>query len=183
MADVSVRVARESDTPGIADVQLRAWRELYGSVLPAAALATLTAGSIAERWRAAIVDPPSEQHWVLVALQGDEVVGFAACGPADDPDLDPYDASELAALHVRPDATGVGHGSRLLAAAVDHLQRRRIGHLVTWVFATDDALRRFFTETGWDADGATRTLTTAEADGTETARQQVRLATDISAQA
>lgn len=183
MADVSVRVAIESDTPAIADVQLRAWRELYHSVLPAAALATLTTEAVAERWRAAIVDPPTNQHWVLVALQGSNVVGFAACSPADDPDQDPGTASELAALHVRPDVIGAGHGSRLLAAVVDHLQRQDVRHLVTWVFAADDALRRFLTETGWGADGASRTLTTGEPDGTETTRLQVRLATDVSAQA
>lgn len=183
MADVSVRIARESDAPAIAEVQLRAWRELYADVLPATAMAALTADAIAERWSAAVADPPSDRHWVLVALQGADVVGFAACGPADDPDLDPTTVSELAALHIRPDATGAGHGSRLLAAAVDHLRPEHVKHLVTWVFTADDALRRFLTETGWDADGATRTLTTAEADGSETVRQQVRLATDISEQA
>jgi hypothetical protein len=49
---------------------------------------------------------------------------------------------------------------------------------VTWLVAEDDVLRRFLTEAGWAADGASRTL---DLDGTGTTQvRQVRLHTAVS---
>lgn len=173
MPDRSVRLARAADAPAIADVQLRTWRAAYATVLPADVLSRLHAADVGERWRAATVDPPSPRHRVLVALDGPEVVGFAAIGPADDADSEPMLDAELHTLLVDPGYGRHGHGSRLLAAVVDRLRGDGFRRAQTWVLATDDVLRGFLASAGWSADGATREL--------EMGRpvRQVRLHTDL----
>ena len=162
MADVSVRPARETDAPAIARVQLTTWQAAYAEVLPPTALA-LDPEDVRSAWSQAISAPPSPYHRVLVALDAGEVVGFAACEPAPDEDLDGA-AGELSALLVTPERGRRGHGSRLLAAAVDLWREDRVGTAVTWVFDTDTVVAGFLESAGWGPDTTVRSL---GADGTE----------------
>lgn len=177
MADVSVRPARPEDARAMGRVQLRAWRAAYADVLPAELLAGLTVEALAERWRQAVAEPPSPRHRVLVAVEADQVVGFAAFGPPEDPDRDAAHDGELYTLLVDPAAGRRGHGSRLLAATADLLREDGCRTAVTWVLAADDVLRRFLAEAGWAPDGSHRDLDLL-GDGTRLARQ-VRLHTDL----
>lgn len=170
-ADVSARVAWLEDAPAIARVQLAAWREAYAATVSP----ELTEEALAEGWRAALTSPGDARNRVLVALDRNLVVGFAITCPAADPDADPIADGALAELRVSPTRHREGHGSRLLQACVDTLSADRFTRITTWVDSTDDALRRFLTDAGWAADGATRELA-SESD--ETVRQ-VRLHTSI----
>jgi GNAT superfamily N-acetyltransferase len=176
-ADRSVRVAWADDAPAIGAVQARAWRESYAGVLPDELVAEVDAAAIAEHWRAAVTAPPTAKHRVLVALERNTVVGFAATAPAADPDVAPTDG-EVVAFHVDADAQRLGHGSRLLAAAVDTLRADGFTRALHWQVVGDDALRAFLESAGWAPDGAHRTLDLV-GDGTATLRQ-VRLHTDMS---
>ena len=178
-ADVSVRVAWADDAPAIAEVQLRAWPELYGDLLPAEAIPSGPAAleQAAAAWRASLAAPGDARNRVLVALERNRVVGFAITGPAGDPDRDPVSDAELRELTVDPDERGKGHGSRLLQAAADTMAADRFTHAVTWVVAGDDALLSFLTSAGWAADSAHREL---DLDGTGATRvKQVRLHTRL----
>ncbi|HUR14986.1 MAG TPA: GNAT family N-acetyltransferase [Mycobacteriales bacterium] len=161
MADVSVRPARPSDAPGIARVQLATWQAAYAEVLPAAALA-LAPEDVAAAWAEAVGSPPSPHHRVLVALDAEQVVGLAACEPAVDEDLD-GPAAELTALLVEPRWGRRGHGSRLVAAAVDLWREEQVPTAVTWVFESDTVVADFLTAAGWGADTAGRTLSAEDA--------------------
>jgi GNAT superfamily N-acetyltransferase len=160
VADVSVRPARPSDAADVARVQLATWQAAYAEVLPAGALA-LDVADVTAAWEQAVGAPPSPHHRVLVALDGQEVVGFAACEPAPDEDLD-APAAELTALLVEPRWGRRGHGSRLVAAAVDLWREEAVAQAVTWVFESDAVVAGFLTSAGWGPDVAGRTL---EADG------------------
>lgn len=160
MADVSVRPARLSDAPAVARVQLATWQAAYADVLPAAALA-LDVADVTAAWEQAVGAPPSPYHRVLVALDGQEVVGFAACEPAPDEDLE-EPAAELTALLVEPRWGRRGHGSRLVAAAVDLWREEQVPSAVTWVFETDAVVEAFLTSAGWGPDVAGRTLEAGE---------------------
>ena len=171
-ADVSARIAWADDAEAIAAVQARAWREMYADVLPAEAFEPR-----AEQWRALLGKPADARQRVLVAMDRHRVVGFALTAPATDPDRDPLVDGEVADLTVDPTERGRGHGSRLLQAAVDTLRADRFDRAVTWMVATDDALRGFLTSAGWAADGAHREL---DLDGTgATTVRQIRLHSDL----
>lgn len=161
MADVAVRAARPGDVPEIARIQVETWRTAYKQFLPGSVLAALDVDQAARAWGAAVAEPPSPAHRVLVATEGTAVVGFAAVGPSDEEDARPGDAA-VAALLVEPRWGRRGHGSRLLAAAVDHLRADGVTRLVAWVPDGDRASGAFYESAGWDRDGRARIL---EADG------------------
>jgi GNAT superfamily N-acetyltransferase len=134
-ADASVRSARFEDTAGMGRVQASAWQASYAGVLPSELLDRLDPAELAEVWRAALSDPPTRRHRVLVALAAGEVVGFAATGPSEG-STDTTDArasGEVLALLVTPTARQQGHGSRLLNAAADRLRESGFDHAVIWV--------------------------------------------------
>lgn len=178
-ADVSVRVAWAEDAPAIASLQLRAWPEMYAGLVPAEAFPSgpdaVEAATAA--WRDSLARTRDARSRALVALERNRVVGFALTGPSTDPDRDPVADGELSELVLDPAERRLGHGSRLLQAAADTLRADRFQRAVTWVVASDDALRGFLDGAGWAPDGAHREL---DLDGTGAVRvKQVRLHTDL----
>ncbi len=67
-----------------------------------------------------------------------------------------------------------GHGSRLLAATVDHLRIDGFTVGQVWLVDRDRASAEFFESAGWALDGTSRTLA---APGAEL--REVRLHTDL----
>ena len=91
------------------------------------------------------------------------LVGFAAVGPADEAAQVPGEllgpgTAAITELLVEPHWGRRGHGSRLLAAAVDLWRTDRFTTAVAWVYEQDQASRRFLTGAGWAPDGARRAL-------------------------
>lgn len=163
MADVSVRAAVPDDAAEIGRIQVDTWRGAYRDVLPGPVLDALSAPAAAERWAAAIEAPPTPHHHVLVALERHWCVGFTALGPADnlqDADPDQDATAELAALIVEPRWGRRGHGSRLLAAAVDHGRADGMARAVAWIPEGDTVTREFLVSAGWAPDGLARALDT-----------------------
>jgi GNAT superfamily N-acetyltransferase len=154
VADVSVRPARPEDAERVARVQLSTWRTAYAEVLPEGAL-DVPEVEVAAVWLRAVELPPSPQHRLLVAMDGSELVGFAASEPVDG-------AVELSALLVEPRWGRRGHGSRLLAATVDHWRGDGATHAVTWSWEADRATASFLTGSGWEPDGTARSLDTGQ---------------------
>jgi GNAT superfamily N-acetyltransferase len=173
MADVSVRPARPADVERVARVQLSTWRSAYAELLPASAL-DVPEVEAAALWLGAVERPPSPEHRLLVALERDELVGFAASGPASDEDLDPATTAELLTLLVEPRWGRRGHGSRLVAASVDSWRAAGFSTAVTWAWERDPATRSFLQSAGWEPDGVARGLDTGAA-----VQRQLRLHTDL----
>lgn len=138
----------------IARVQLKTWRTGY----PWLALPDLSEDDVAAAWSAAMAAPPTPHHLVMVALEGTQVVGFAASGPAEEDDA--AGATELTALVVEPRWGRRGHGSRLLAACVDTWRPNDVATAVTWLWVRDDVTSAFLLSAGWEPDGTGRALET-----------------------
>jgi ribosomal protein S18 acetylase RimI-like enzyme len=155
VADASVRLARETDAPAVGLVQAEVWRAAYAAVLPADVVATFQPQAFARAWRDSLSKPPEGVYRLLVACAGEQVVGFAAIGPSQDPDAGQV-TGELLALGVHPQARRVGHGSRLLNAAVDTLRGAGAETLHAWLLASDEGTRAFLTSAGLMPDGAWR---------------------------
>jgi GNAT superfamily N-acetyltransferase len=163
MADVSVRPARSEDADEIGRIQVLTWQVGYAKLLPAAVLEALSAEQAAGIWRDAITRPPSPRHHVLVAMEQDWTVGFAAIGPAADlqpEDPEPHATAEISPMLVEPRWGRRGHGSRLLAAAVDHARGDGMTRGIIWIPEADTASRDFYPSAGWAPDGLARALDT-----------------------
>ena len=167
-----VRPARAEDAAEIARVQLLTWRTAYARLIPPHILDRLDKSWLTDRWLAAVENPPTARHHVLVAVEqsepGASVVGFVAIGPADDdtaapgaPDDEERLADPPAAvtdLLVEPRFGRRGHGSRLVSAAMAHWTDEGFATAWMWAFSEDPATLSFLTSAGWDFDGRTRGL-------------------------
>ena len=163
-----VRPARPEDAAEIARIQLSTWRTAYRRMFPAHVLANLDEAYLARGWTEAITAPPSGRHRVLTAVEQSEtaawVVGFAAAGPADEQALAPEepplpdDVAAVTDLLVEPRWGRRGHGSRLLAAAVDNWRTDGFRSAVAWAYEADAVMLKFLGATGWETDGAGRAL-------------------------
>lgn len=166
-ADVSVRPARPEDAADIARVQGVTWRTAYRSVLPPAVLDEWDEDAVTEAWLAAVVSPPTPAHGVLVAREREDVVGFAAFGPAELADGERPDpdgpTTEIATLLVEPRWGRRGHGSRLLAAVADLARDSGARRLQVWLPEEDRVSARFYESAGWAPQGWARTLDTGAA--------------------
>ncbi|GAA4591746.1 GNAT superfamily N-acetyltransferase [Actinoplanes octamycinicus] len=180
-----VRPARPEDAPEIARIQLVTWRSAYRRMFPAHVLAQLDEQMLATGWTEAITAPPSARHRVLIAVEqaetAEHVVGFAAAGPADEQALAPEEpplppsVAAVTDLLVEPRWGRRGHGSRLLAAAVDLWREDGFGAAVAWVYDSDTVMRKFLESAGWEPDGAGRAL-----DVEDLLVPQLRLHVDLS---
>jgi GNAT superfamily N-acetyltransferase len=163
VADVSVRRASTADVNEIARIQVHTWKAAYANILPTPVLDGLDAEAIAPGWRHAVTMPPSARHHVLVAVEGEWRVGFAAFGPDEDAqpgDPTPDATAAISLMLIEPRWGRRGHGSRLLAAITDLARDGGATRLVAWVPAKDTALLEFYRSAGWSADGLQRELDT-----------------------
>jgi GNAT superfamily N-acetyltransferase len=175
MAIGFVRPARPDDASGIARIQLATWRTAYRRLLPRHILDELDEDWMAGHWARAIGEPPSDRHRVLVAVEQAEqqhLVGFLAAGPADEEALSPEEAaaSDPGLPAFAPDVVAVtdllveprwgrrGHGSRLLAAGVQHWYDDGFDTALAWAYQDDSATVKFLASAGWAPDGAARAL-------------------------
>lgn len=155
-----VRAARGSDAAGLARVQVASWRVTLAGLVPDAVLEELTSPDAerqwADRWLEAITNPPTSRHRIHVAVgpEAADCAGFAAAGPATDPDLWPGTDGELYELHVVPEQAGLGHDERLLHAVADTLAEDGFRTACTWALSEDDARRSFLQAAGWAPDGS-----------------------------
>jgi GNAT superfamily N-acetyltransferase len=163
VADVSVRPARPDDAGEIGRIQVETWRTAYISILPGPVLDGLSTDGATQAWTGAISSPPSPRHHVLVAMEGNWRAGFVALGPADDlepGDPEPDTTVALAPILVEPRWGRRGHGSRLLAAAVDHARTDGATRAIAWIPEGDTVTREFLVSAGWAPDGLVHALDT-----------------------
>lgn len=167
MAVGFVRTARIDDVAEICRIQVATWRVAYRRLLPRHVLDGLDPAGFEAQWRAAVESPPSDRHRVLVAVEQTPetsfVVGFGAFGPADfehsvPDEVLPETTAAITELLVEPRWGRRGHGSRLLAAAVDLWREDGATGALAWVFDQNPAMRKFLTSAGWAPDGNTRAL-------------------------
>ena len=176
VADVSVRPAHEQDATQIGRVQVAAWQTAYTAILPPSIREALSPEIAARSWLTAITAPPSSRHRVLVAQDGDWLVGFVAISPDEDVPAtqQTQQTAVIGPLLVEPRWGRRGHGSRLLAAATDTARLNGATRAVAWLPEADEVSRKFFAEAGWAADGAARVL-----DAGDRTLREIRIHTSL----
>ena len=177
-----VRPARVEDLTAIGQVQaatmlasLEAGHTAeHGAPLPEGVRAMIAAPVIAAGWEAAVAEPPSPEHHVLVATtaQADAVsrtvVGLLGLAPTQSMDAEGQvdeagvQAVEVTALGVEPASQRRGHGSRLLAAAADLARQDGARALVAWAVRGDESISRLLSSVGMAPTGAHRVLGVGE---------------------
>jgi ribosomal protein S18 acetylase RimI-like enzyme len=154
----SVRLAWPEEASTIAELQRRSWAVQWPAELAELMLASVSLADMVAAWRTAIERPPEAAFRVLIATDGQRVVGFATTMPSQDDDADRSQQGVIDAFVIDPVAQHQGHGSRLLNACADTLRADGFLRGSCWVNADDDTFRQFLIAAGWAPDGATREI-------------------------
>jgi GNAT superfamily N-acetyltransferase len=152
-----VRSARPGDEPGIARVHVASWQDAYRGHMPADYLAALDVGQRAEAWRQRLPAARLSRGDVLVAMLGEDVLGFVHYGPSRDQGADPGRTGEIGAIYLRPESIGEGIGRLLMDEAVAGLAGHGYADATLWVLDANARARRFYERAGWAPDGAVLT--------------------------
>lgn len=146
--DVSVRPARPGDESAIGKIQVDSWVAALGERLGHRRHEAFDLDAVIDGWKASLASPPSPGHAVFVATQDGALVGFIAVAPP----------SDIVAFEVDPAHRRRGHGSRLLAAASDHLRSNGGDTIRLWSLERDVVRNEFLRSAGFAEAGMRREL-------------------------
>jgi GNAT superfamily N-acetyltransferase len=139
----------------VARVHVRSWQVAYQALMPQEYLDQLRPEDRAATYDFASRAP--EKPHTIVAIEGEEILGFATTMPARVEDLRGH--GELAALYVDPEHWGRGIGLALVQAARAHLLQSGFRKAMLWVLAGNVRADRFYKTDQWLPDGTRRTDT------------------------
>ncbi len=142
-AGVNLRAARVDDAEAGARLHIACWREAYGPITDLVRLEDHLADEVgwSGRWRSQI----EQGVGPLLAVAGDELVGFATAGPGRG-EVVPAPV-ELYAVYVRQ----VWHGSGVGPALLDATLGGESAYL--WVLEDNARARAFYARHGFAPDG------------------------------
>ena len=143
----------EDEIRGKANVHWKCWQVTYPGLMSQAYLDAFTLEKSEERafqWR----------DNILVAKDGDRVVGFVGYGHhgPEDPDT-----GEVFALYVLPEYQGRGVGQRLMDAAFEKLSA--CPRLCLWAVKGNDRAIRFYEKNGFHLNGEEKFVSSISAGG------------------
>ena len=146
--DITIKKMETADEiRGKAFVHWKSWHEAYPGLVDQGYLDAMTLEKIEKnsfRW----------PYNMLVAKDGDRVIGFTCYGECRDEDMP--DAGEVIAIYTLSEYYGTGVGQKLMAAALDKLDNPRI---VLWVLKGNGRAIRFYEKCGFRMDGSEKELT------------------------
>jgi GNAT superfamily N-acetyltransferase len=151
---VRIRPAEPSDALPIAEVHVRGWQWGYRDLLPADVLDSLSVERRQQGWVEILNSLPSGAA-VFVAVEADQIVGFAGVGPSRDDDA-PDATGELSSLYIEEELAGLGVGRALISAAIEFAQDFGYRELRLWVLERNSRARRFYEAAGFRLDGTSK---------------------------
>lgn len=155
-AVVTIRAARATDAPGIAEVHVRSWQAAYAGLISQEYLDGLDPEPRRRGWERFLSATDRPRSGVIVADVGGAVAGFVSFGPTRDQDRDPVSVGEVGAIYLLAEVWGQGIGRDLMRAALERLEADGFSHATLWVLDTNERARRFYEAGGWRPDGATK---------------------------
>ncbi|MGN6217031.1 MAG: GNAT family N-acetyltransferase [Solirubrobacterales bacterium] len=149
---IEIRRAEPGEELAVAGVHVRAWLAAYRGLIDDDYLDNLRAEDRAAMHSFGASGPDAPE--TLLAVEGDEVLGFVAFGRSRD--ADPPDAGEIFALYIDPPRWGSGVGRLLMREARQRLRERGFGEGTLWVLEGNEEAERFYRSEGWQPDGTER---------------------------
>jgi GNAT superfamily N-acetyltransferase len=141
---VTIRDAELADMAALGILHLTCWREAYSHLLSPQFFDTVTAEDRSARWTQILgqMTPPEK---LVLALEGDELVGFGSGGPSVGEA--PRRERELYALYIRQSHYGTGLGATLLHAVIGAEPAQ------LWVAAENPRAIAFYAKQGFTLNG------------------------------
>ena len=136
-----IRAATRDDIPGLARVHVQSWLETYGGLVPREILDAITLEARVLQWERTFDQP----HGIFVALENNEVVGFASCGAAQD--FLQADG-ELFTLYLLDSFQHRGLGRALWNAVLEFARAQGWESMVLWVLESNILAQGFYKHSG-----------------------------------
>jgi len=136
-------------TRSLAECHIACWREAYRGLVPDQMLDAFDVDRRAQQWERIRAQDPEP---IVVALDGETVIGFAGSGPSRD--TPPVAPLELRALYVRAAWYGTGLAHDLMSACVAVARPGPAYSL--WVFQENPRAQAFYRKYGFELDGTRR---------------------------
>jgi ribosomal protein S18 acetylase RimI-like enzyme len=132
-----IRRAADADRPAIAGIHASSWRDTYRGILPDSLLDDRIDEIMRDRWATQPIGPSDA---VLVAEEGEDIIGFAATWDGEPAYIDN--------LHVAAEARSRGIGRRLLAETARHFLAVGRSSALLHVVAVNLRARAFYLALG-----------------------------------
>lgn len=154
LGTVVFREGSESDLSALVATHYVAWHTTYDAMLHHAYCLKNTPERLEKYWKKFFTKQKCDDRFVLVALEGDEIVGFIAAGPIkyipkEDDELPStqYDA-EVYKLYVNPRKQGCGIGKNLMRETFERLFAHKYTKIIVRVFEQNKAASLFYERCG-----------------------------------
>ena len=139
MSSYSVRPAVARDAKAIAEIHVATWQAAYKDLMPEDYLAKMTVDKRQAYWREAI---EYSEPQVLVATDGDQLVGFVGFDRSRDPKTRST-VGEIWAIYVAPAHWRKGVGLALWDGARDGLKDEGCTQVTMWVLLGNEPALQF----------------------------------------
>ena len=139
MSSYFVRPATARDAKAIAEIHVATWQAAYKDLMPEDYLAKMTVDKRQAYWREAI---EYSEPQVLVATDGDAIVGFVGFDRSRDPKTRST-VGEIWALYVAPEHWRKGVGLQLWDGARDGLKDEGCTQVTLWVLLGNERALEF----------------------------------------
>ena len=136
-----------SDAAVIAGIHVASWRAAFRGLVPDTFLDAMSMEDRAARWRHNLQDSACS---ILLASEGEQVLGFASFGRCRDKDAPP-DEGEIWTMYVDPSAWRRAVGATLMRAALNRLAERGLRPVRVWVMAKNTRAIAFYQAHGFEA--------------------------------
>ncbi|MEW1960460.1 GNAT family N-acetyltransferase [Kineococcus sp. NPDC059986] len=148
---VTVRRARPSDAPRMAQVHVTSWQQTYRGLMPDSVLDDPNLLPARERfWTGALTDERWSTNRTVVAEVNGTIVGIAMSGPSQEPDV--TEESQLHLIYLDAAHHGCGVGAALLNAVLDPDESAAL-----WVVDPNPRAQAFYRKHRFAPDGRSRT--------------------------
>lgn len=151
----SIRRAVPGDAQAIAEINVRGWQASFRGIFPDGFLDNLDPQD-REPWVSDVLSTGFPYH-AVVAVEGEETVGFVLLGPPMDPELNASEIHELYSLYIEPKRIGTGLGRLLMDEALRYLRGGAWASAVLWAPREARRTCRFYERAGWYPDGVEKT--------------------------
>lgn len=141
---MQIRQAKTEDAASIAKVHVDSWRTTYKGIVSEKYLASLSYQDRENFWRERL-SASDNSCFVLVAEDGENIIGFAAGGPEGSGDTN--FSGELSAIYLLENYQSKGIGSQLFKAVAMRLLQIGIKTMMVWVLAENPS-KRFYESLG-----------------------------------
>ena len=169
---LTLRTATPHDARDIVRINVEAWRQAYAGIVPDDVLQEMDIDSRTVRYQQRMAE--ATRYETLLAVDGDETVGYVNFGPYRDGDSLDETVGEIVAVYVDPRHWRGGAGTALMKAAGERLAERGWGETRLWVLEANDSARRFYAGLGFRPDGTSATYPVRRRDGSVVELAEIR---------